>query len=315
MISMIKKIKTSIRLFWIVVLVGMMMTSFAKLSLASSAQKMFSSSQEAVEAAVAAVRANDEKEFLAIFGPEGKGLFSSGDAVSDKQGRERFLKAYDEKSSLVVEGENMVLLIGAEDWPFPVPLVKNKESWVFDTLAGKDEILNRRIGRNELDAIQVCLAIVDAQREYAMKDRDANGTPDYAEKFQSDPRQKNGLYWEAKDGELPSPLGPGVAKAKEEGYSKSGDAPIPFHGYFYRILKAQGKDALGGAYDYVVKGKMIGGFAVVAYPAQYGNSGVMTFIVNHDGVVYQKDLGDSTPRLAKNMKTFNPDESWTKAGD
>ena len=189
---------------------------------------------------------------------------------------------------------------------FPIPLVKKGEVWSFDTDKGREEILNRRIGENELSTIQTMLAIVDAEREYAMKDDDSDGVPEYAQKFLSDPGKKNGLYWETKEGEEPSPLGPAAAQAKKEGYKKSGDKPIPFHGYYYRILKAQGKNAAGGAYDYVVKGKMIGGFAVVASPAKYGNSGVMTFLVNHDGVVYQKDLGKKTEQAARQHKEIRP---------
>jgi hypothetical protein len=266
---------------------------------------------------VAAVRNNSEKEFVAVFGSDGEELYSSGDEVSDQQSRERFLKAYDEKNSLVAEGENMVLEVGNDAWPFPVPLVKKGESWFFDTVQGKEELLNRRIGRNELDTIQTCLAAVDAQREYAMKARDILGTTVYAEKFQSDPGKKNGLYWETKEGEELSPLGLGIARAKAEGYDPglSSNGPIAFHGYYYRMLKAQGADAAGGAYDYVVNGKMIGGFAVLAYPAEYGNSGVMSFMVNHDGIVYQKDLGDDTEQTASEMKAFNPDKSWTKVAD
>ena len=209
----------------------------------------------------------------------------------------------------------MTLVVGEEEWPFPIPIVKKGESWLFDTKAGKEELLNRRIGRNELNTIQTCLAYVDAQREYAMKDRDGDGLLAYAQKFWSTKGKKDGLYWEAKEGEEQSPLGLGAARAVREGYTprKPGDKPSPFHGYFYRILKAQGKNAPGGAYDYVVKGKMIGGFALVAYPAEYGASGVMTFIVNHDGVVYEKDLGAETAKIASAMTKFDPDQTWKKA--
>jgi hypothetical protein len=194
-------------------------------------------------------------------------------------------------------------------------MVKKGETWVFDTKAGNEELLNRRIGRNELNTIQTCLAMVDAQREYAMKDRDSDKLLEYAQKFWSTPGKKDGLYWEAKEGEAQSPLGALAARAVGEGYAsrKPGDKPMPYHGYFYRILKAQGKNAPGGAYDYVVKGKMIGGFALVAFPAEYGASGIMTFIVNHDGVVYQKDLGKETGKIAKAMTKFDPDKTWKKA--
>jgi hypothetical protein len=188
------------------------------------------------------------------------------------------------------------------------------ENWRFDIKEGKEEILNRRIGRNELNAIQVCLAYVDAQREYVLKDRDGDKLLEYAQKFVSKKGEKDGLYWEAKEGEEQSPLGPLVAKAAKEGYpgKKSGDKPSPYRGYYYKILKAQGKNAPGGEYDYMVKGKMIGGFALVAYPAEYGNSGIMTFIVNHDDVVYEKDLGKDTEKITTAMKKFDLDRIWKK---
>jgi len=193
--------------------------------------------------------------------------------------------------------------------------VKKGNQWFFDTKAGKEEILNRRIGENELSTIQTMLAIVDAQREYAMKDLDGDGILEYAEKFRSDAGKKDGLFWVTKEGEEPSPLGDLVAGARAEGYTKAGtkDKPMPLHGYYFRLLKAQGKNAAGGAFDYVVKGQMIGGFAVIASPAKYGNSGVMTFLVNHDGVVYQKDLGKNTEKAAKAIKKFDPDKTWVKA--
>jgi hypothetical protein len=289
-------------------------TAFGGASKAMQKQKMFSSAEEAVKAAVMAAKNDDDKELIAIFGSSAKDLIFSGDAVADKQRRAQFLKLYDEKHSLVSEKDGMSIVLGSKDWPFPIPIVKKGDSWFFDTDKGKDEILNRRIGENELNTIQTVLAIVDAQREYAMKDRDNDNIFEYAGKFKSDTGKKNGLYWETKEGEEPSPLGPALAQAKKEGYAgkSSGDNPSPFHGYYYTILKAQGKNAAGGAYDYVVKGKMIGGFAVVAYPAKYGNSGVMTFIVNHDGVVYEKDLGRNTEKVAKAMKKYDPDKTWKK---
>ncbi len=289
--------------------------SLAGISQAAVAQqKTFASAEEAVKAAASAAKDNDDKTLLAIFGAQSKELISSGDAVADEQRRAQFVKAYDEKNRLVAEGENRILVIGNNDWPFPIPLVKTGSGWVFDTAKGREEILNRRIGENELFTIQVCRAVVDAQREYAMKDRDKNGLLEYAEKLVSDPGKKNGLYWEAKAGEAQSPLGPIMARARTEGYEgkQAAGAPPPYHGYYYKILKAQGKDAPGNAYSYVVKGKMIGGFAVVAYPAQYGNSGVMSFIVNHDGNVFQKDLGKNTATVAAAMKEYNPDKTWTE---
>ena len=278
-------------------------------------QKGFATPDEAVKAFAAAMESNDEKELLSIFGTAAKELISSGDPVSDKQRREMFISDYNRKNKLVQEGSRMVLNVGEKDWPFPVPLVKKGDQWFFDTKAGKEEILNRRIGENELSTVQTLLAIVDAQREYAMNDRDNDGLLEYAEKFGSDPGRKNGLYWKTNPGEEPSPLGELVADARAEGYGRTGlkQGPIPFHGYYFRILKKQGKHAAGGAFDYVVKNNMIGGFAVVAYPAAYGSSGVMTFVVNHEGVVYEKDLGKNTAKTAKEMNSFDPDQTWKKA--
>jgi hypothetical protein len=277
-------------------------------------QKGFATPDEAVNAFATAMRSNDEQALLSIFGTGAKELISSGDPVQDKQRREMFISDYDRKNSITQEGAKMVLVIGEKDWPFPIPLVKKGDQWIFDTKAGKEEILNRRIGEDELSTVQTLLAIVDAQREYALIDRDNDGLRAYAEKLRSDPGKKNGLYWEAKEGEAPSPLGELVADARAEGYTRTGpkQGPIPFHGYYFRLLKKQGKYAPGGAFDYVVKNKMIGGFAVVAYPAVYGSSGVMTFVVNHEGVVYEKDLGKNTAKTAKAMTSFDPDKTWKK---
>jgi hypothetical protein len=293
-----------------------MLAGFYRGAFAADAnQKTFKSPEGAVKALAEAVKGNDMKELLAIFGPSGKELIFSGDEIADKIGRERFIKAYEEMNKLVNENDKRVILrVGEGDWPFPVPVVKKDDYWLFDTVTGKEEILNRRIGRNELNTIQVCLAYVDAQREYVLNDREGGKVLEYAQKFVSDKGKKNGLYWEAKEGEERSPLGPLVAKAAVEGYT--GKKPIgkrnPYHGYYYRILKAQGKNALGGEYDYVVGGKMIGGFALVAYPAEYGNLGIMTFTVNQDGVVYEKDLGKDTVKIAAAMKKFDPDKTWKK---
>ena len=294
------------------VVVGLAVSQVA-FAAATTQQKMFSSAEEAVKAAIAAAKNNNDKEMLAIFGTQAKEILFSGDAVADKQRRAQFIAAYDERNRLATEGENKILIVGKQDWPFPIPIVKKGDSWVFDTAKGKDEILNRRIGENELFTIQVCLAIVDAQREYAMKDRDRNGLLEYAQKFVSDSGKKNGLYWETKAGEPESPLGPIMSQARSAGYQmKPSATPTPYHGYYYRILTAQGKAAPGGAYSYLVKGKMIGGFALVAYPAEYGNSGVMSFIVNHDGKVFQKNLGTNTAAIAKSMKEYNPDSTWSE---
>lgn len=294
----------------------MMLAGFYQSALSADAkQKFFKSPEEAAKALIDAVKTNDDKELLIILGPEGKEVISSGDEVSGKSWRDRFVKAYDEMNKLVSENDKKVILnVGHDEWPYPIPIVKAGQNWFFDTKAGKEEILNRRIGRNELNAIQVCLAYVDAQREYLMEDRDENMLLEYAHRLISREGEKDGLYWETKEGEEPSPLGPLIAKAAVEGYT--GKRPIgrrtPYHGYYYRILKSQGKNARGGEYDYVVDGKMIGGFALVAYPAEYGNSGVMTFIVNQDGVVYQKNLGKDTEKIASAMIKFDPDKTWKK---
>ena len=277
-------------------------------------QRTFASPEEAVEALVTALRSNDVNALEAIFGPGSRTLFISGDPVEDQSGRERFLKFYDEKNRLEETADKVFLSVGDDDWPLPIPIVKRDALWRFDAKEGMDEILARRIGRNELSVIQVCLAYVDAQREYAIEDRDTDGLLEYAQKFRSDPGKKNGLYWNVKEGEEQSPLGPLFAVAHEKGYTakQSGGKPVPYHGYYYRILKAQGKNAPGGAYDYMVNGQMIGGFALVAYPAKYASSGIMTFIINHDGVVYEKDLGDNTENAVLAMKLFNPDGTWKK---
>jgi hypothetical protein len=297
-------------LFIVAIAIAAMMTSAGTLS-AAVKQKSFGSAEEAVKALVTAARNNDNKEILAIFGPGSKDLIFSGDKVADKERREKFLSAYDEQNKLVPQGNEMILEIGKNEFPFAIPIVKKGEAWIFDTKKGREEVLNRRIGEDELDAIQTCLAIVDAQREFAMMNRYG----EYAEKFSSDPGKKNGLYWPTKEGEKPSPLGQLFAKAKSEGYSKRGTSgkAEPYHGYYYRMLEAQGRNADGGAYSYIINKKMIGGFAVVAWPAKYGNSGIMTFIVNHDGIVYQKNLGPKTTQIAEKMAVFNPDTSWKKA--
>jgi hypothetical protein len=281
---------------------------------ASSKQKTFTSPEEAVKALIDAAKAGNQEELMAIFGPAAKDVLSSGDAVEDRTVRERFVRAYEAKNALVQDGDaKAVLQIGPHDWPFPIPIVKKNQLWSFDTIKGKEELNNRRIGRNELSTIQTSLAYVDAQREFAAKDRDGDGLFEYAQKFLSTPGAKDGLYWEAKPGEEESPFGDLFARATREGYKKTDNKPVPYHGYYFKILKAQGKDAPGGAYEYVVKGRMIGGFGLVAYAANYGVSGVMTFIVNHEGVVYEKNLGKDTAKVAQAIKLFNPDKTWKKA--
>ncbi|MEW6571771.1 MAG: DUF2950 domain-containing protein [Nitrospirota bacterium] len=272
-------------------------------------QKSFSSPEEAVKSLVAAVRANDTEEMMAILGPGSRELISSGDEVADTTEREKFLDAYDQMNTLQQESrDRMILYVGTDNWPMPIPIVKKGVSWVFGIREGKEEILNRRIGRNELHVIDVLHAYVDAQHEYATKDCIGGGKVEFAQRLISSEGKRDGLYWEAKEGEEESPLGPLVARAAKEGYTNPDLSP--FHGYYFKILKGQGKHADGGAYDYMVKGKMILGFALVAYPAEYGNSGIMTFIVNQEGTIYQKNLGTNTKRIAEAMKIFDPDETW-----
>ena len=275
--------------------------------------KRFASAEEGVDALVAALRTGDAKGLVGIFGSEGRSLTSSGDPVLDRANRERFLKAYDTAHTLAPNGATTWLRVGDDDWPFPIPLVKDGARWKFDARQGREEILARSIGRNEIYAIQTSLAYVDAQREYYSEDRNGDGILEYAQQFASTPGKRDGLYWPTQTGEPPSPLGALVVRARAEGYQRKADGPTPFHGYVYRILKAQGPAAKDGAYDYIAKGHMIAGFALVAFPASYGVSGVMTFLVNHDGVVFQKDLGPNTRAIALKMKTFNPDGTWTKA--
>jgi hypothetical protein len=277
------------------------------------AQEQFNTPQEAVDALVGAAKSGDTKAILAVLGPDGQTIVSSGDPVADKNIREKFVSAYDAKHAIEMKGDGtQTLIIGNDDWPFPIPLINKGGEWQFDTKAGLDEILRRRIGRNELAAIQVCLAYVQAQNEYASLDRGGLGEHVYAQRIVSRPGKKDGLYWPTGEGETPSPLGDLAARASAEGY-RVGHKPSPYHGYYYRILTRQGPGAPGGAFDYIVKGKMIGGFALIAYPAQYGNSGIMTFMVNYDGTVFQKDLGPKTAKLAAKIKSFAPDQTWTKA--
>jgi len=284
---------------------------FATCSMAQQAgQKTFSSAEDAVSALVTAVQNNDGKAMLDVLGPEGKQIISSGDEIEDANSRANFVQKYKEMHRLFEEPDGTTTLyIGAKNWPTPIPLVSKDSSWYFDTKAGKKEILYRRIGRNEISTIRVCQELVAAQKEYYTSHQN-----EYAPTILSDEGQHNGLYWRAAAGEPPSPIGPLVASAVAEGYARRRDAsPTPYRGYYYRILTRQGKNAAGGAKSYIVSGKMTEGFAFVAYPAEYKSSGVMTFIVTQDGVVYQKDLGKSTDVLAKAMKEYNPNPKWQKA--
>jgi len=274
-----------------------------------SGQKTFSSAEEASNALFVSTRNNDEKAMLEILGPDEKQIVSSGDDTEDSNNRAIFVKKYEEMHRLLREPDGTVTLyIGAENWPTPIPLVNKGTVWYFDTGAAKKEILFRRIGRNEMSTIVVCRQLAAAQKEYY-----ASQHNEYAQKIFSAEGQHDGLYWKAADGEPKSPIGPLVASAVAEGYPKDQNgAPTPFRGYFYHILTRQGKAAPGGAKNYIVNGKMTVGFAFVAYPAEYRSSGVMTFIVGADGVVYQKDLGKKTEAHAKGWTEYNPDSSWQK---
>ena len=274
-------------------------------------QKTFSSAAEASSALVAAAKAQDESALLEIFGPDAKDIVSSGDSVEDKNHRDEFVQKYQQMHRLVMEPDGKTTLyIGAENWPTPIPLAHKGGSWYFDTAMGKQQILYRRIGRNELAVIQVCHELVDAQKEYYGQPHDGDSGNRYAQKLLSDPGKHNGLYWQASAGEGESPIGPLMASAAAEGYPADLQ-PQPFQGYYFRILTA--KKAGNGAGSYIVDGKMTRGFAFLAYPAEYRSSGVMTFIVDADGIVYEKDLGRRTPEIAKKLKRYDRDASWRKA--
>ncbi|HEY4948809.1 MAG TPA: DUF2950 domain-containing protein [Candidatus Acidoferrales bacterium] len=275
-------------------------------------QKTFASAEEAGNALATAAQSNDEKAMLAIFGPDGKQVISSGDDVQDQEMHANFAKKYQEMHRLVNEPDGTTsLYIGAENWPAPIPLMHKGNTWYFDTEAGTREILYRRVGRNEITTIRVCQELVAAQKEYFSESHNT-----YAQKFFSSEGQRDGLYWKADAGAPQSPIGPLVASAVAEGYEKIPEGgATPFHGYYFHILYAQGHHAPGRSKNYIVAGKMTGGFAFVAYPAEYRSSGVMTFIVGSDGVVYEKDLGKNTESIVKAMKKFDPDSSWHKTED
>jgi hypothetical protein len=276
------------------------------------AHRIFATPEQAAAALANAIRSNDLTHIHSVLGPGSSKVIHSGDPVQDAAGRKHFLEAYETGVKIEPSGDARVtLLIGSEEFPFPFPLVKVATGWRFDSKAGAEEILNRRIGRNERSAIQVCLAYVDAQREYATKDRDRDGLLEYAQKFVSTPGEHDGLYWETREGEAASPLGPLSTRAKEQGYANL----EPYYGYYYKILKAQGADNPGGAFSYIVRGQMIGGFALVAYPARWGASGMMTFICNHRGIVYEKNLGKDTVAIAERMTRYNPDAGWKKTDE
>lgn len=298
---------------WMMLASFMAFTGCASMPPAERAdQTAFSSPEAAVDALKTAASTGDEATLTAIFGSEGEEILSSGDVVADRSNREVFVTALDQQWSLAdVEKGRKELIIGHEQWPFPVPLVKDRDGWRFDTLAGKWEVLARRVGRNELAAINVCRVYVLAQRKYAGEDSDGKREGPYAQKVRSTPGEKDGLYWQTDPGESPSPLSDLAAQAEKEGYSTEGeDGGKPFHGYYYRILKKQGPSSASGPKDYIVDGQMTGGFALIAWPAEYGNSGVMTFIVNQSGFIYEADLGGKTAEIVAKIEAYNPDPRW-----
>lgn len=282
----------------------------------ASAQQSFSTADEAASALIDAARSDKSQALLKVLGSAGKSIIASGDEVADKKAREDFLAAYDVQHKVIFDNPKTgILLVGTQAWPFPIPIIQKDKGWEFDTALGRREILYRRIGRNELDAIQVCLAYVDAQNDYATAHPEGDDKAgSYAQKIISSAGKKDGLYWPASANELQSPLGAAVADATAEGYSL-GNGPVPYHGYYYKILTRQGSAAPGGELNYIVNGKMIGGFALIAYPAEYGNSGVMTFLVSHTGAVYEKDLGVHTREIASATGAFNPDHTWKIVND
>jgi Protein of unknown function (DUF2950) len=278
--------------------------------------RTFAAAPDAVQSLIAAVKAGNLEELVAIFGPDAEELIASSDPATGRRNREVFAVAVAEQWRLVDDAPNRkTLVIGNEEWPFPIPIVKDTSGWRFDTAAGKEEVIARRIGRNELEVIQTCLAYVTAQQRYAQQAHDGKPAGVYAMKFNSDSGKENGLYWPAARGQKRSPLGDLVAQAAEEGSPVGGnrEQPSPFHGYYFKILTAQGAAASGGARNYVVNGAMSGGFALVAWPAQYDVTGVMTFVVNQDGIVREKNLGPGTDAAARRMTSYNPDASWRRA--
>jgi len=271
-------------------------------------QERFASPEAAAKALATAASRDDSARLLAILGPDGKEIISSGDPVADANATRRFGRVAAERTRIerLADGKTAITHVGKDDWPLPIPMVRDGDGWRFDAAEGKQELLNRRIGRNELTTIEVCRAYVDAQVEVASRFHE------YAQRFRSTPGKQDGLYWDDADGAHPSPMGPLVVAANAEGYPAHGDGegPIPYHGYFFRMLTAQGAHAPGGAKSYLKDGKLTGGFALVAWPADHGSSGVMTFLVNQQGVVFQKDLGEKTDEIARAMTAYDPDDSW-----
>jgi len=318
------------------VFLGLLLAAVAEPVVHAAEPRTFASPEAAAKALVEATRKKDRNGALAILGPNSEEWIDSGDPVRDRADVERFIAAFDEKNGIDKVTEDAVyLLVGEDDFPFAIPIIRGEKGWAFDAEEGKEELLDRRIGRNELNTIQTIQAIADAQFEYASVDRDGDGVPEYAGYIVSSEGARDGLWWPTKEGEPPSPLGPLIADAVREGYepepadeagettaeiaktegggaAEAADESQPYHGYHYRLLTQQGQSAPGGAQDYIVGGQMIGGFAVLAYPANYRNSGVMTFIMNHEGTIYDRDLGPATDSLVVDIDSFNPGEGWKK---
>jgi hypothetical protein len=279
-------------------------------------QDSFATPQLAADALIRAAKESDNTALLKILGPDGKDLISSADPVQDRNYAEAFLAKAREKTSVAIDpkvGSRAILSVGNDDWPFPVPIVRKGRKWIFDSKQGRDEILFRRIGRNELDAIQICEGFVDAQKEYASEVHDDSGVNQYAQKIISTPGQQDGLYWQNRDGTPAGPISEAIARAIQEGYSPS--QPSGYHGYVFKVLKGQGPAARLGQLDYVINGIMIGGFALVATPAEYRVTGVKTFMVSYDGIVYEADLGPNSRKIVEAMDRYNPDKTWQRVGD
>jgi hypothetical protein len=280
---------------------------------AAATQKTFATPEAAVDALIAANRGNHIGKLLEILGPQSAELIHSGDPIADRRARERFVAAYDKAHKLERDSDNKaILIVGEDEWPLPIPLIRTRARWRFDTKAGAEEILNRRIGRNELTVIEVCRAYVAAQREYAVKNLGPGGSAEYTQHFMSTIGERDGLYWPVKAGEEESPLGPLIARARAAGYRPGTPhlKPRPYYGYYFRILTQQGQNAPGGARNYIVNDHMTGGFALIAYPATYADSGIVTFIVNQDGIVFQKNLGPDTASIARQITQYDPDATW-----
>lgn len=304
---------TNLAMFVVLFAMILSLASCNKPESSQAAQKTFASPADAGAAFLEAAKSGDQSALLAIFGPDAKDVLFSGDAVKDKSALQDFVAAYTQMNRWrEIKAGGEVLYIGADNYPFPVPLAKNSAGqWSFDTAAGRDEILARRIGKGELTAIAACAATADAEQQYFKQTHDGDSAKQFAQKFVSDEGKQNGLYWSDQGGQPQSPLGQLGDFAKAVGYTSSGNKPQPFNGYYFQILTKQGDKAPGGAKDYIANGKMTGGFAILAYPAAYRNSGIMTFIVGQDGTIYQKDLGDKTAEVAVAMAEYNPGDGWS----